>query len=210
MNKNEKLLSFLSVVALITVIVFYMIIESWCIYTNHTSSTTNNIDYSKEITQLKEQFQSFKNNQVQVEDTVLLNKFSGNITTLSNDIKSISSSVDLLKKEINTSVENSDTKINSMKTNLERMERIDIDTRNKIEIVNKTIDNVIVELTLVKKNSDEDRKKIELLIEEMKGVKEFVKTMQDQINDIKLMYTNYNPVLKLQKQGVNYIGEVLK
>lgn len=119
-----------------------------------------------------------------------------NISFLTSNIKNVSDSVNTLKAELN--VKSTELQANIQNTKDELIKRSD-ETENAVKKVNILIDNTVVQLNSLKKVTDEDRAKIIEVVKDLQTVKSKFKELQDKINDLKLLFPDYDFLIKIRK-----------
>ena len=138
--------------------------------------------------------------QVQKTDFTEVDK---NIVDLSCKIKGVSDSVSMVRADLITKEQSLRDGINNAKAELEKKNQ---EADMAIKRVGLIVDSAIIQLNSLKKVTDEDRARVQGVIKDLELVKLQFKALQDQINDMKLMFGNYDMVLRLQKAGIKEIG----
>jgi chromosome segregation ATPase len=119
-----------------------------------------------------------------------------NISFLTANIKNVSDSVNTLKAELN--VKSTELQANIQNTKDELIKRSD-ETENAVKKVNILIDNTVIQLNSLKKVTDEDRAKIIEVVKDLQTVKSKFKELQDKIDDLKLLFPDYDFLIKIRK-----------
>jgi septation ring formation regulator EzrA len=132
---------------------------------------------------------------------------SQDVSGLSDRIKTISDAVTQLRLDLNQRATEANEKVKVTKDELiQRTTQIEI----SVAVVTKTIDAAINDLNNLKKVTDEDRARVNVVVSDLKIVKDQVGGMQAQIDDIKLMWPDYKFLIKVRKFELEHQNGVVK